>query len=144
MEKIIFRLLLATLLGALIGLEREYKRKGAGLKTYSLVCLGSCLFTVLSFEWLSVFSPQAGINIDPTRIVQAIATGIGFIGAGIIFQQGEGVIGLTTAAGLWVTAAIGIAVGVGFYYLAIFSSILTVATLFIFAILEGKFLKTKQ
>lgn len=90
------------------------------------------------------FSPQTGINIDPTRIVQAIATGIGFIGAGIIFQQGEGVIGLTTAAGLWVTAAIGIAAGVGFYYLAIFSSILTVAILFIFAILEGKFLKTKQ
>lgn len=144
MEKIIFKLLLAALLGALIGLEREYKRKGAGLKTYSLVCLGSCLFTVLSFEWLRVFSPQAGINIDPTRIVQAIATGIGFIGAGIIFQQGEGVIGLTTAAGLWVTAAIGIAVGVEFYYLAIFSSILTVAILFIFAILEGKFLKTKQ
>lgn len=144
MEEVIFKLLLAALLGALIGLEREYKKKGAGLKTYSLVCLGSCLFTVLSFEWLRVFSPQTGINIDPTRIVQAIATGIGFIGAGIIFQQGEGVIGLTTAAGLWVTAAIGIAAGVGFYYLAIFSSILTVAILFIFAILEGKFLKTKQ
>lgn len=144
MEEVVFKLLLAALLGALIGLEREYKKKGAGLKTYSLVCLGSCLFTVLSFEWLRVFSQQTGINIDPTRIVQAIATGIGFIGAGIVFQQGEGVVGLTTAAGLWVTAAIGIAAGVGFYYLAIFSSILTVAILFIFAILEGKFLKTKQ
>lgn len=144
MEETILKLLLAALLGSLIGLEREYKRKGAGLKTYSLVCLGSCIFSVLAFEWINNLSGQGIINIDPTRIIQAVATGIGFIGAGVIFQQGEGIVGLTTAAGLWVTSAIGIAVGFGFYFLAIFSAILTVIILFIFAILEGKFLKTKQ
>ncbi|GAH48268.1 unnamed protein product, partial [marine sediment metagenome] len=85
--QIICQLFLATFLGALIGLEREYKRKQAGLQTYSLVALGSCLFTIISFNLVNLFPGESGINLDPLRVIQAIAIGIGFIGAGVIFRQ---------------------------------------------------------
>lgn len=144
MQEIILKLFLSIFLGALVGLEREYKRKGAGLRTFSLVCLGSCIFTILTSQWLGNLSKNSTITIDPTRTIQAIATGIGFIGAGVIFHQTGGIVGLTTAAGLWVVSAIGIAVGFGFYFLAIFSAFLSIIVLFLFAIFEEKFLKTKQ
>ena len=138
---IICQLLLATLLGALVGLEREYKRKGAGLQTYSLVALGSCLFTVVSFELFNFFLLKSGISFDPSRIIQAIAIGIGFIGAGVIFRQPSGAVGLTTAAGLWTTAAIGIAVGAQLYFLAIFTALLALLVLSGFGLLEEKIFK---
>ena len=139
--EIIFQLILATFLGALIGLEREYKRKEAGLQTYSLVALGTCLFTIISFELFNFFLDRTGISFDPSRIIQAVAIGIGFIGAGVIFRQPAGIIGLTTAAGLWATAAIGIAVGVKLYFLAIFTTFLALLVLAGFGLLEEKFLK---
>ena len=135
---IIYQLLLATFLGALIGLEREVKRKGAGLQTYSLVALGCCLFTIVSFELFNSFFAQSGVSFDPSRIIQAIAIGIGFIGAGVIFRQSSGTVGLTTAAGLWTTAAIGITVGVKIYFLAIFATLLAVLILVGFGELEEK------
>lgn len=138
MAEIFLQLILATFFGALIGLEREIKRKQAGLQTYSLVCFGSCLFTIFSFE---LFSSLGG---DPLRIIQAIAIGIGFIGAGVIFRQGSGIVGLTTAAGLWATAAIGISVGAKFYYLSAFSTVLTLLILAGFGALEEKFLKERK
>ncbi len=138
-----FQLILAIFLGAFIGLEREIKRKEAGLRTYSLVTLGTCLFTIIAFELFNFYEGKVGIVLDPSRIIQAIATGIGFIGAGVIFRQGEGIIGLTTAAGLWVAAAIGVAIAVKFYSLAIFTAFLTVFVLSIFGLLEEKVLKTK-
>ncbi len=141
---VIFQLLLAIFLGALIGLERELKRKGAGLRTYSLVALGTCLFTVVAFELFNLYEGKLGILLDPSRIIQAIAVGIGFIGAGAIFRQGEGIVGLTTASGLWVTAAIGVAIGVKFYFLATFTTFLTIFILSIFGLLEEKILKTKE
>ena len=139
--EIFFQLILATILGALIGLEREIKRKEAGLQTYSLVSLGTSLFTIVSFELFNYFFGKAGISFDPSRIIMAIAIGIGFIGAGVIFRQPSGIVGLTTAAGLWVTAAIGIAVGAKLYFLAIFTTFLALLILAGFGQLEEKFLK---
>ena len=127
--QIIFQLLLATLLGALIGFEREWKKKGAGLQTYSLVTLGSCLFTLIAFQFFVSFSGQ-DISFDPSRVIQAVATGIGFIGAGVIFFRGDKIEGLTTAAGLWAAAAIGVAIGANFYFLAVVSTFLAILILF--------------
>ena len=139
--EIICQLFLATVLGALIGLEREIKRKEAGLQTYSLVALGTCLFTIIFFELFNSFFGKTGISFDPSRIIMAIAIGIGFIGAGVIFRQSSGIVGLTTAPGLWVTAAIGIAIGAGLYFLAIFTTFLTFLILAGFGLLEEKILK---
>ncbi len=141
---IILQLILAALLGSFIGLEREYKRKEAGLQTYSLVSLGTCLFTIISFYLFNFFYEKSGISFDPSRIIQAIAIGIGFIGAGVIFRQQSGVVGLTTAAGLWTTAAIGIAVGVKLYYLAFFTTFLAVLILAGLGLVEEKILKRKD
>jgi len=132
--EIICQLLLATFLGALIGLEREYKKKGAGLQTFSLVALGACLLTVITLQFGS-FNPA---------IIQAIAIGIGFIGAGVIFRQPSGAIGLTTAAGLWTTAAIGIATGTGLYFLAIFTTLLVLLVLSGLGLLEEKIFQKEQ
>ena len=143
--QIIFQLILATILGALIGLEREVKRREAGLQTYTLVALGSCLFAIIAFKLIDFFAGQSAVTFDPSRIIQAVAIGIGFIGAGVIFRHGAGVIGLTTAAGLWVTAAVGIAVGTGFYVLAILTTILALIVLVGFGLLEKKtFEKNKE
>lgn len=136
--QVIFELLLAALLGGLIGLEREYMRKEAGLRTYSLVSLGAALFTIISFQAFELFSGQTGIDFDPSRIIGQIVLGIGFLGAGLIIFRGSHVEGLTTAAGLWVVAAIGVAVGIGFYFLAIFATFLAVGILAGLRIIEEK------
>ena len=111
-----FRILLATALGAAIGFERERSHKSAGLRTNALVAMGASLITVIS---LSAFSYNP--LIDPTRIISNIIVGIGFIGGGVIIQQGQKIRGITTAATLWVVAAIGITIGMGFYREAVFS-----------------------
>ena len=140
--QIIFQLLLAVFLGGLVGCERELKRKQAGLQTYSLVALGSCLFTKLAFEFFNNFLVKSGINFDPSRVIQAVAIGIGFIGAGVIFFRGaDRIEGLTTAAGLWIVAAIGIAVGANFYFLAVFATFLTIGILAGLGLLEEKIFK---
>lgn len=116
----IIRLFLATVLGLVIGFERERAHKPAGLRTHMLVCLGSCLFTLISLKF----------SLDPARIAAGIVAGIGFIGAGAIIAERDKIVGITTAASLWVTAAIGLTVGVGDYMLAVIASILTVLVLF--------------
>lgn len=133
----IYQLLLAAFLGALIGVEREYKKKEAGLQTYTLVSLGACLFTVI-FLLLTKANP-----VDPASIITAIAIGMGFIGAGTIFREGGRTGGITTAAGLWVTAAIGLAVGAQFYLLAITTAFLVLIVLAGFGILEEKIFRKK-
>ena len=142
--EIIYQLILATLLGALIGLEREVMRKEAGLRTYSLVSLGTCLFTIISLELFQSFTSTIGVSFDPARIIQAIASGIGFIGAGVIFRQQSGVVGITTAAALWVVAAIGLAVGAQLYLLAIFTTFMTLLILFAFRLFEEEVLDKKE
>ncbi|HDY72619.1 hypothetical protein LCGC14_2452090 [marine sediment metagenome] len=134
---IIYKLLLSVFLGSLLGIERKRKKKGAGLQTYSLVSLGTCLFTIVALEMNTMFSG----NFDILRIIQAVAIGIGFLGAGVIFQQSSGVIGLTTAAGLWVTSAVGVAIGVGLYSIAILTTALSLVVFIGFGLLEAKFFK---
>ncbi len=136
--EIITQLFLAVILGSLIGLERELKRKEAGLQTYSLVALGACLFTIIS-----LLLDKSGI-IDSSSIILAIAVGMGFIGAGAIFRGENKIKGLTTAAGLWVTAAIGLAVGAQFYLLAICATFLALIIFAGLGLLEEKFFKKKE
>ncbi len=124
------QLALAAFLGAFIGLEREYVGKAAGVRTYSIVSLGSALFTILSVGVIQ--SAPSAINFDPGRIAAQIVTGVGFLGAGLIIFREKKLQGLTTAAGLWASAAIGMAVGFKFYSAAIFTAILV---LFIFTVL---------
>ncbi len=137
-SQIIFQLFLAAFLGSLIGLEREIKRKEAGLQTYSLVALGSCLFTTIA-----LFLGKSDM-IDPSPIIMAIAIGMGFIGAGTIFRGKEKIEGLTTAAGLWATAAIGLAVGNQFYLLATSATFLVLIILAGFGLLEEKIFWRKK
>ena len=137
--QIILQLLLATFLGGIIGLEREYKQRQAGLQTYSLICFGSCVFTLIGLEIFNVLAYKPGFNFDPVRIIQAVAIGIGFVGAGVIFRRQSGVEGITTAAGLWTTAAIGIAVAVKFFFLAIMGALLTLVILAGFGLIEKKY-----
>jgi putative Mg2+ transporter-C (MgtC) family protein len=123
--EIVLRLLLAAALGAGIGYQRERVGKPAGLRTHILIALGSALFTVVS---LFGFGGQA----DPSRIAAGVVTGIGFLGAGVIFRgmRSDGpVMGLTTAASVWVTSAIGLACGVGMYFIAVIIGVLTVGVL---------------
>lgn len=126
------KLLLALFLGSIIGLEREQKKKGAGLQTYALVSLGACLFSLIAFA----LAEQK--LIDPTIVIMAIGVGVGFIGGGAISREGAQIFGLTTAAGIWTTAAIGLAVGAGFISLAIFATFLTLLILVVFGYLEKK------
>ena len=113
---IALRLLGSVLVGGLIGLERSYHGRPAGFRTHTLVCLSTCLLmlvTVYEPHWFPEVS-QGRVTIDPTRLAQGIMTGIGFLGAGAIIKEGLSVRGLTTAASIWITAAIGILVGIGF------------------------------
>jgi putative Mg2+ transporter-C (MgtC) family protein len=120
--EMVLRLLLAKFLGAVVGFQREYSGKEAGLRTNILICLGSALFTVLSI--------YAFPGSDPSRIAAGIATGIGFIGAGVILHRlGGEVVGLTSAATIWAVAAIGMAAGAGMYYIAPAATILVTITL---------------
>jgi putative Mg2+ transporter-C (MgtC) family protein len=118
----------ALLAGALIGLERTFHGRPAGFRTHALVALASSLLMLLTLyqdQWAAGL-PTETIRLDPTRMAQGIMTGIGFLGAGVIFKEGLSVRGLTTAASIWITAAIGILLGVGFYFPA---AVATVATL---------------
>lgn len=119
-----FRVILACFLGGLIGWERERHRNivSAGIRTYGAIALGSCVFGILSFVITSA---------DPSRIAAQVVTGIGFLGGGIIFRQGDYVTGLTTAATLWATASVGLAVAFGLYLVAILIAILIFLLLYL-------------
>lgn len=126
----IIRILAAAVIGGVIGLEREYRAKEAGFRTHFLVALGSALFTVVSqFGFEQTDGGTSNISLDPSRVASQVVTGIGFIGAGIIIFQKHAVRGLTTAAGLWVTSAIGLACGSGLYFLAFITMILVLICL---------------
>jgi putative Mg2+ transporter-C (MgtC) family protein len=131
LSKAMVRLVLAAVLGGIIGLERELKRKPAGLRTNMFICFGSAMFTILSTELAGKF----GIG-DHTRIAAQIIPGIGFIGAGSILHDKGGVSGITTAATIFVVASIGMAAGGGLYLVAIFSTMLIYLALHLLGILE--------
>jgi len=134
------RLIAALLIGGLIGLERSYHGRPAGFRTHVLVCLSTSLLmliTVYERHWLPDLA-RGHISLDPTRMAQGIMTGIGFLGAGTIMKEGVSVRGLTTAASIWITAAIGILVGIGFYFPATLATALTLGTLSVFRWLESR------
>ena len=135
--EIIFKLALAGILGGLIGLERESLNRPAGLRTYTLVCVGSALAMVVSLDMY--FQYYQTVNADPGRIAAQVISGIGFLGAGTIMREGATVRGLTTAAGLWVVACIGLAVGAGLYIPAIATTVLILFILIYFIHFEEKF-----
>jgi putative Mg2+ transporter-C (MgtC) family protein len=127
----LLRLLIAAGLGGAIGLERELRDHEAGFRTHLLVSLGACVFTLVSaYAWTDwTFSTPQGVVFDPTRIAAQIVTGIGFLGAGAIIVRGISVRGLTTAATLWVVAAIGMAAGTGYYVVGIGAAVLVLVSL---------------
>ena len=126
----VLRLFVAAMLGGVIGLEREYRAKEAGFRTHFLVALGSGLFMILSqFGFDDVLAHYKRVSLDPSRIASQVVTGIGFIGAGTIIFQKHVVRGLTTAAGLWVTSAIGMTAGAGMYVLSIATTVLVLLCL---------------
>ena len=138
--QIIIHLISALIAGGIIGLERSFHGRPAGFRTHTLVCLASSLLmlvTMYQSRWIPGI-PLETIRTDPTRMAQGIMTGIGFLGAGVIFKEGLSVRGLTTAASIWMTAAIGILMGIGFYMPAILATALTLATLSIFRWIEAR------
>ena len=121
----ILRLFLAGIMGAIIGLDREYRAKEAGYRTHFLVSLGSALIMIVSQHGFGEILDTPNVNLDPSRIASQVVTGIGFIGAGTIILHKQIVRGLTTAAGIWATSGIGLAIGAGMYLLGISATILT-------------------
>lgn len=121
------RLLLACVLGGVIGYERQARHKSAGLRTNILVCLGACLVMLLSQEMYA--NVEGRTNADPARLAAQVVSGIGFLGAGAIMKEGPTVKGLTTAACLWVVAGVGLAVGAGYYAESIFTTVIVFVTL---------------
>lgn len=142
---IFFRISLAAVLAFVPGIERELTGKFAGLRTHILVCVGACVFTLLSLYGfkMHVQVDVVGVN-DPARIAAQIITGIGFIGAGTVMRHGSNVFGITTAATLWMCAAIGMSCGCGEYSIAIISSFATLLVLIAIRKLEKRFLSKKK
>lgn len=135
---VVIRLLVALLVGALIGAEREYRGHSAGIRTMGMVSVGSCLFTAAGFFLL------AGHVTDPTRIAAQVVTGVGFLGAGAIFRSGSDVHGLTTAATVWVVAALGMAAGFGLYVIAGFGTAVVLAGLILIRPVERRLFRRRR
>ena len=129
--EVLLRVVLAGALGGAIGAEREIREREAGLRTHMLVAVGAALFTIVSaYAWGDFeFSTANGVTFDPTRIAAQVVTGIGFLGAGAIIRQGLSIRGLTTAASLWVVAAIGMASGAGYYSAAVITTVVVLVSL---------------
>jgi len=131
-------LLVALVAGGLVGLERSFHGRPAGFRTHALVCLASSLLmqlTIYQSAWFPTAEGEA-VRLDPTRMAQGVMTGIGFLGAGVIFKEGLSVRGLTTAASIWITAGIGILAGAGFYFAVVLSTALALFTLALFRHIE--------
>lgn len=133
------KLLLAVFCASFIGWERQRREKAAGLKTHVLISFGACLFTIVGIRFTADEAPG-----ELLRVFQGIVTGVGFVGAGAIIRQGMYVRGVTTAAGIWVIAAVGMAAGAGAYDLALFSSVCMVIMLRFFGIIELKMKRKKR
>jgi len=134
---IIIPCVLAMIFGGAIGLQRERHERPAGLRTHTLVCLGSAVFTLVSYLGFTSFA-----GLDVSRIAAGVVTGIGFIGAGVIFRQGSLVKGVTTAASIWIVAAIGVSLGVKLYYLAFTTAVLGFLILSILKSFESRIIRT--
>lgn len=141
-SEIVIRLLLACLFGASIGLERERKNWAAGMRTHMMVCVGSCLIMIVSSFGFSDILGHENVVLDPSRVAAQVVSGIGFIGAGTILFLKDGIIrGLTTAAGLWTVAAIGLATGGGMYFASIATTVIALIILWALQPLERLYTK---
>lgn len=138
-----WRLFLAAMLGGLIGWEREKNLRPAGLRTHILVCVGSALVMLISIYGFAPFMKEPVVTFDPSRISAQVISGIGFLGAGTIIRQGFSITGLTTAASLWVVAAIGLSVGAGYVFAAIFTTLLVFICLGLLTRWEDRLIKKK-
>lgn len=138
--EIVIRLILSVVCGGIVGYQRETLERPAGLRTHVLVCLGATLVMLVSIYPFSKYSPQA----DPSRIASQVVVGIGFLGAGTIIRQGSIIRGLTTAASLWVIAAVGLAIGVGFYMPAAVATVLIFLALTLLSRFEKRVIGTKE
>lgn len=138
-SEIILRLIIGAIIGAVIGLERQQHGRPAGIRTHLLVSTASVIIMIISTEYfrLSVLDPSF-VRIDPARIAAGAITGVGFLGAGVIIKSGPSVIGLTTAACLWMVSSIGLAIGCGLYMLGIYGFIITYFALFLVRKFEGR------
>ena len=134
--EIITKMIVAAVLGLAVGLEREWHNKPAGIRTHALVCVGSAIFTIVSIYFIG--------TEEPSRIASGIVTGIGFLGAGMIFHSKDIVRGLTTAAELWCLAGIGIAVGIGLYMMAFAGTVIVLTILVVGRLFEIRVLKTLE
>ncbi len=142
--ELIARLLLASILGGIIGLEREVHGRAAGFRTHLLVSLGSCLFVVSSIYFYELYGNKSGIGpsgVDPGRVAAQVVTGIGFLGAGAIIRDRASIRGLTTAACLWIAAAIGLSCGIGLYVIAPIVTLFAVVSLLLLKKVENRLKK---
>ncbi len=137
---LLLRIALAGFLGGLIGIERQLRAKEAGLRTHILVGIGSALFMIVSKYGFGDILPESHVALDPSRIAAQVVSGMGFLGAGTIIIQKQIVKGLTTAAGMWVTAAIGLVIGSGLYEIGIYGAFLTLIVLEVFRQLSNRLL----
>jgi len=138
--EMVLRVVLAVALGAAVGIDREIDAQAAGFRTHVLVCLGAAVFGLISVHAFDPFVTErarTNVNVDVTRVASNVVVGIGFLGGGAILKYGASVRGLTTAASMWVTAAIGLAVGIGYYWAAVAATIATLAALVGFRYLRG-------
>jgi putative Mg2+ transporter-C (MgtC) family protein len=143
---LVIRLVLSSVLGGVIGLEREIHGRPAGFRTHLLVSLGSCLFVITSIEFYRIFGNFTGsapVGVDPGRVAAQVVTGIGFLGAGAIIREKASIRGLTTAACLWVAAALGVTCGIGLFYLAICVTCIALASLLLLKQIEKKLRRDK-
>jgi len=134
--QMILRLVIAAVLGAIVGLEREINEKAAGFRTHTLVCLGACIVMLTSMHLFDIYKGIA--EVDPGRIAAQVVSGIGFLGAGTIIRSKTSIIGLTTAASLWSVAGVGLAIGSGLYVVAVTATILILGSLLVLTKIEKK------
>ncbi|NOU97282.1 magnesium transporter MgtC [Paenibacillus sp. LMG 31456] len=129
--ELLLRMVLAVLFGGAVGMEREWNNHAAGFRTHILVCLGSATIMLLSIYGFSEYVNEPNVRIDPARLAAQVISGIGFLGAGAILRNGSVISGLTTAASVWVVAAIGLCVGAGFLFAAFYTTMLVLISLFV-------------
>lgn len=142
--ELLLRMVIAAVLGGLIGLEREWSNHAAGFRTHILVCLGSATIMLLSIYGFSQFVNQLNVRVDPARLAAQVISGIGFLGAGAILRNGSVISGLTTAASVWVVAAIGLCVGAGFLFPAFYATLMVLISLFLLNKWERHLLRNRR
>lgn len=142
--ELLLRMVLAAVLGGLVGMEREWNNHAAGFRTHILVCLGAATIMLLSIYGFSQFVNEANVRMDPARLAAQVISGVGFLGAGAILRNGPVISGLTTAASVWVVAAIGLCVGAGFLYAAFYATLMVLVSLFLLNKWEKHLLRNRR